>query len=178
MDKKIEKKRGIRAAFTPKALPWWGGAIFTGLVLWLVFRDNSTTLRINAATVTAADVVLGEFNDYIRISGQVQPMVTIQISPLEGGVVKEIIREEGSNVRKGDPILQLSNDNLDLQILNSEAELAEKENILRNTMIQMEQQKLSVKQERLHCRKGEYSAQHNDTDGAAETVRQAGKAAT
>ena len=76
-------------------------------------------------------------------------MITIQISPLEGGVVKEIIREEGSSVRKGDSILQLSNDNLDLQILNSEAELAEKENILRNTMIQMEQQKLSVKQERL-----------------------------
>ena len=149
MDKKIEKKRGIRAAFTSKALPWWGGAIFCGLVLWLIFRDNSSTLRIDADTVTAADVIRGEFNDYIRISGQVQPMVTIQISPLEGGVVQEIIREEGSSVRKGDPILQLSNDNLDLQILNSEAELAEKENILRNTMIQMEQQKLSVKQERL-----------------------------
>ena len=149
MDKKIEKKRGVRAAFTTKALPWWGGAVFIGLVLWLVFRDSSSTLRINADTVTAADVIRGEFNDYIRISGQVQPMVTIQISPLEGGVVKEIIREEGSSVRKGDPILRLSNDNLDLQILNSEAELAEKENILRNTMIQMEQQKLSVKQERL-----------------------------
>ena len=149
MDRKIEKKRGVRAAFTTKALPWWGGAVFTGLVLWLVFRDNSPTLRINADTVTATDVIRGEFNDYIRISGQVQPMVTIQISPLEGGVVKEIIREEGSSVRKGDPILRLSNDNLDLQILNSEAELAEKENILRNTMIQMEQQKLSVKQERL-----------------------------
>ena len=149
MDRKIEKKRGVRAAFTTKALPWWGGAVFIGLVLWLVFRDSSSTLRINADTVTAADVIQGEFNDYIRISGQVQPMVTIQISPLEGGVVKEIIREEGSSVRKGDPILRLSNDNLDLQILNSEAELAEKENILRNTMIQMEQQKLSVKQERL-----------------------------
>lgn len=149
MDRKIEKKRGVRAAFTTKALPWWGGAVFTGLVLWLVFRDNSPTLRINADTVTATDVIRGEFNDYIRISGQVQPMITIQISPLEGGVVKEIIREEGSSVRKGDSILQLSNDNLDLQILNSEAELAEKENILRNTMIQMEQQKLSVKQERL-----------------------------
>lgn len=149
MDRKIEKKRGVRAAFTTKALPWWGGAVFTGLVLWLVFRDNSPTLRINADTVTATDVIRGGFNDYIRISGQVQPMITIQISPLEGGVVKEIIREEGSSVRKGDSILQLSNDNLDLQILNSEAELAEKENILRNTMIQMEQQKLSVKQERL-----------------------------
>ena len=126
MDKKIEKKRGVRAAFTTKALPWWSGAVFIGLVLWLVFRDSSSTLRINADTVTAADVIQGEFNDYIRISGQVQPMVTIQISPLEGGVVKEIIREEGSSVRKGDPILRLSNDNLDLQILNSEAELAEK----------------------------------------------------
>lgn len=149
MDRKIEKKRGIRAAFTARALPWWGGAVFLGLVSWLVFRDNSSTLRVNADSVTAADVIRGEFNDYIRISGQVQPIVTIQISPQEGGIVREIIREEGSSVRKGDPILQLSNDNLDLQILNSEAELAEKENILRNTMIQMEQQKLSVKQERL-----------------------------
>lgn len=42
-----------------------------------------------------------------------------------------------------------SNENLDLQILNSEAELAEKENILRNTLISMEQQKLSLQQERL-----------------------------
>ena len=149
MDRKIEKKRGIRAAFAARALPWWGGAVFLGLVSWLVFRDNSSTLRVNADSVTAADVIRGEFNDYIRISGQVQPIVTIQISPQEGGIVREIIREEGSSVRKGDPILQLSNDNLDLQILNSEAELAEKENILRNTMIQMEQQKLSVKQERL-----------------------------
>ena len=49
-------------------------------------------------------------------------------------------------VKAGDPILVLSNDNLDLSILNSEAELAEKENILRNTQIQMEQQKLDVRQ--------------------------------
>ena len=76
-------------------------------------------------------------------------MTTIQISPLEGGVVEEIIREEGSQVKKGDEILRLSNENLDLQILNSEAELAEKENLLRNTMISMEQEKLSVRQEKL-----------------------------
>ena len=106
-------------------------------------------MRVDGQTLTTGDVTQGEFNDYIRISGQVQPMTTIQISPLEGGVVEEIIREEGSQVKKGDEILRLSNENLDLQILNSEAELAEKENLLRNTMISMEQQKLSVKQERL-----------------------------
>ena len=50
MDRKIEKKRGVRAAFTTKALPWWGGAVFIGLVLWLVFRDSSSTLRISAST--------------------------------------------------------------------------------------------------------------------------------
>ena len=149
MDKRIEPKRGIRAAFTKKALPWWGAGLFVILVLWVVFRDTSSVMRIDRNTVTSGEVIMGEFNDYIRIIGQVQPMTTIQISPLEGGVVQEIICEEGSHVRTGEPILRLSNDNLDLQILNSEAELAEKENILRNTMIQMEQQKLSVKQERL-----------------------------
>lgn len=149
MDRRIEKKKGIRVAFSRKALPYWGGGLLLIFILWLVFRDNSSTLRVDGDTITTGDVTAGEFNDYIRISGQVQPMTTIQISPLEGGVVEEIIIEEGSHVKKGDEILRLSNENLDLQILNSEAELAEKENILRNTMISMEQQKLSVKQERL-----------------------------
>lgn len=149
MDRKIEQKKGWRAAFTRKALPYWGGALLLVFILWLVFRDNSSTLRVEKDTITTGEVTKGEFNDYIRISGQVQPMTTIQISPLEGGVVEKIIIEEGNSVKKGDEILKLSNENLDLQILNSEAELAEKENILRNTMISMEQQKLNVKQERL-----------------------------
>ena len=149
MDKIIEKKKGWRAAFTKKALPYWGGALVLALVLWLVFRDNSATLRVNADSLTFSQVSQGEFNDYIRVSGQVQPMTTIQISPQEGGIVQEIVTEEGSRVQAGDVIVRLSNDNLDLQILNSEAELAEKENILRNTLISMEQQKLSLKQDKL-----------------------------
>ncbi len=149
MDRIIEKKKGFARAFTKKALPYWGAGVFVILVIWLVFKDHSSTLRVNGDTLVMADVQRSQFNDYIRVSGQVQPMTTVQISPLEGGVVQEIIREEGSTVRKGDEILRLTNENLDLQILNSEAELAEKENILRNTMISMEQQKLSVRQERL-----------------------------
>ena len=112
-------------------------------------RDDATTLRVNAGTLSISEVLSGEFNDYIRVSGQVQPMTTIQISPQEGGIVQEILIEEGSKVKVGDEILRMSNDNLDLQILNSEAELAEKENLLRNTMISMEQQRLSVQQEKL-----------------------------
>ena len=149
MDRKIEKKKGIALAFTKKALPYWGAALLLVFILWLIFRDDSKKLRIDADNISIATVTSGEFNDYIRISGQVAPMTTIQISPLEGGVVQQIVTEEGSRVKAGDVIVILSNENLDMQILTSEADLAEKENILRNTMIQMEQQKLSVEQEKL-----------------------------
>ena len=146
MDKIIEKKTGWRVAFTKKALPWWLGALLMVFVVYLIVRPNNKTLRVDKDTVTISNVVMGEFNDYIRISGRVQPMTTIQLSPQEGGIVEKILIEEGSPVKAGDAILILNNDNLDLQILNSEAELAEKENILRNTQIQMEQQKLDVRQ--------------------------------
>jgi len=146
MDKIIEKKTGWRMAFTKKALPWWLGALLLVFVIYLIARPNNKTLRVDKDTVTISSAVKGEFNDYIRISGRVQPMTTIQLSPQEGGIVEKILIEEGSPVKAGDAILILNNDNLDLQILNSEAELAEKENILRNTQIQMEQQKLDVRQ--------------------------------
>lgn len=149
MDKIIEKKKGLALAFSRKALPYWAGVLAAALVLYLIFRDNAKTLRVDPQTLTLAQATRGEFNDYIRVSGRVQPSTTVQLSPQEGGVVDRILIEEGSEVRAGDIILYLSNDNLDLQILNSEAELAEKENILRNTMIQMEQQKLSVRQEQM-----------------------------
>lgn len=149
MDKVIEKKKGIAQVFTIKALPYWFGVVVVGFISFLFVRGNRSSLRVNRDTLTIATVIEGEFNDYIRLNGQVQPMTTIQISPLEGGVVQEIIVEEGAHVRAGERLLVLSNDNLDLQILNSEAELAEKENILRNTLISMEQQKLSLRQEQL-----------------------------
>ncbi len=146
MDKIIEKKTGWRVAFTRKALPWWLGVLLLVFVIYLIARPNNKTLRVDKDTVTISTAVKGEFNDYIRIGGRVQPMTTIQLSPQEGGIVEKILIEEGSPVKAGDAILILNNDNLDLQILNSEAELAEKENILRNTQIQMEQQKLDVRQ--------------------------------
>ena len=144
MARPIEKKKGIALAFTSKALPYWFGAFMAAFILWLIFRDDASTLRVNEETLTVSDVTAGEFNDYIRLSGQVQPMTTVQLSPRESGIVEEIVIEEGSAVKAGDVIVRLSNDDLDLQILNSEANLAEKENTLRNTMIQMEQQKMNL----------------------------------
>ena len=112
MDKIIEKKTGWRVAFTKKALPWWLGALLAAFIIYLIARPNNKTLRVDKDTITVSTAVKGEFNDYIRISGRVQPMTTIQLSPQEGGIVEQILIE----------------------------------NILRNTQIQMAQQKLDVRQ--------------------------------
>ena len=149
MDKIIEKKKGIAAAFTAKAIKYWIAAAFVIFVIVLALTTSGSSLRVDGSTLITGTAKTGEFNDYIRISGQVQPMTTVQISPTEGGTVQQIVAEEGSRVNAGDVIVILSNESLDMQILNSEAELAEKENILRNTLISMEQEKLSVRQEKL-----------------------------
>jgi HlyD family secretion protein len=144
MDRVLEKKKGIALVFSRKALPYWFGGFMAIFILWLILRDDASTLRVNGDTITVSEVKAGEFNDYIRISGQVHPMTTIQVSPRESGIVEEIVIEEGTSVHAGDVIIRLSNDDLDLEILNSEANLAEKENALRNTMIQMEQEKMQL----------------------------------
>lgn len=149
MDKKIEPKKGMALLLSKKALPYWSALLVVAFVLYLILRDNVSTLRIDNEALSISEVVSGDFNDYIRVNGQVQPMTTVQISSLETGVVKEIYMEEGAKVKTGDKILLLANENLDMQILNSEADLAEKENLLRNTMISMEQQRLSVNQDML-----------------------------
>ena len=145
MDIRIEKKKGLRALFTKRGIPYLAGALFLLFVVWLLVRDNSSTLRVDARTISVGTVARGEFNDYIRVTGQVQPITTVQLSPLEAGIVERLVVEEGTTVRKGDVLVELSNTSLTLEILNSEAELAEKQNILRNTLISMEQEKLDLR---------------------------------
>jgi len=94
-------------------------------------------------------VTRGEFNDYIRINGQVEPINTIQLSAIEGGMVEQKVVEEGSQVHQGEVIVRLKNPMLNLNILDSEAQLAEKQNFLRNTQVSMEQERLSLKKEKL-----------------------------
>ena len=144
-----EKKTGLKALFQKKNLPYAFAGLMVVFIAWLIFRDNSSTLRVNSATVVTALVERGEFNDYVRLTGTVQPITTVQLSPLESGVVERIVHEEGTKVKRGDVILEMSNNSLSMQILQSEADLAEKQNILRNTLISMEQERLSLRQEKL-----------------------------
>lgn len=149
MDIKLEKKTGWRAVLSKKSLPYLFGVLLAVLVVWLLMKENASTLRVNTATLMVSSVEEGEFNDYVSLSGTVQPITTMQLSPLESGVVERIVAEEGTAVKAGDVILEMTNKQLSMQILQSEADLAEKQNILRNTLISMEQERLSLRQEML-----------------------------
>ena len=143
MDRPIEKK-----SFTRRYAGYIAAAVVTvALLAWLIFGSTASTMTIDSNEITISDVTRGEFDDYVRLNGQVVPIQVVQISPEEGGIVREKVVEEGTRVRKGDVILRLSNSSLDLQILNAEAELAEKQNLLRNTQITMQQDQLNNRTE-------------------------------
>lgn len=146
MDRKIEQTGGIKR----KHIPWIAGGVFViAVASWLIFGDHSSSLKVDKRTVSVETAQQGLFNDYVRVNGVVQPISTVQLTPLESGIVEEKIVEEGASVKKGDIILRLSNTALNIEILNSEANLAEKENMLRNTRVQMEQEKLNLRRENL-----------------------------
>ena len=130
MDRVIEKTKTQRLM---KYWPYMGVAcLILAVGCWLVFGNHASTLKVNRDELTVSEVRQAEFKDYVRTNGQVLPIQVVQISPEEGGIVMEKVAEEGAHVKKGDVIVRLSNSNLDLQILNAEAELAEKQNLLRN----------------------------------------------
>ena len=144
MDIKLEKKKGIQKKHIPYIIV---GTIFLGLLSMIAFSSGNKKLKVNNETLNISTVDKGEFNEYIRITGLVQPKTTILLSPLERGVVTEFFVEEGEMVKKGDEIFRLVNSQLNLDILKTQADLAEQENFLRNTRVTMEQEKLNLQQE-------------------------------
>jgi HlyD family secretion protein len=149
MDKPIEKKKGIRG----KHIAWIAGAIaFVVLMYMAFFAERTSTFRVEKDKLIIETVSENVFNDYITVPGTVEPISTIFLDAQEGGRVEEILIEEGSMVKEGDIILKLSNPDLYLNILDSEAQLAEKENFLRNTQIAMEQDRLQIKRELLNLK--------------------------
>lgn len=140
MDRVIEQKKGLKL----KHLWWAGGAILALLLVYqLLFASHNSVYRAERDKLTISAVENGQFNDYITIVGQVEPITTIYLDAEEGGRVQERLIEEGSMVKQGDVILKLENRQLYQTILTSETDLAEKENYLRQTRINFETELIS-----------------------------------
>ena len=144
MDKAIPKKKGLQKKHFGYIVI---GLAIIVLVYMAFFADRTSTYKVEKDKLKIETVTEDQFNDYITVPGTVEPITTVKLDADEGGRVEEKLIEEGSMVKKGDIILRLSNPDLFLNILNSESLLAEKENFLRTTQIEMEQEKLQIKRE-------------------------------
>ena len=146
MDKKIDKK----------GLPWQkillylvigGGAIY---FLSTIYKDAGTSrLNVETERLLIDTVSNGIFQEFIPVTGVVQPIKTVFIDAVEGGRVEEKFVEDGAFVEKGQRILQLSNPDLQLNYINQEANIVSQINQIRTLSIQMEQQSLNLREQAL-----------------------------
>ncbi len=146
MDREIKKKNPRLRKALLIAVP---ALLLAGVVVWAVSRATSTVYRADSAGLLYGDVVESEFNDFIRLSGKVETGTIVQVSALETGIVESKLVEEGAYVNAGDIIITLRNPNLQQQILDSESQLAERQNMLRDTEIAMEKERLQLRQDLL-----------------------------
>jgi HlyD family secretion protein len=127
--------------------------LLLGVALISAGSFTSKRVRVDAAKITVGTVSRGMFKEFIPVTGTVQPIHTVFLDALEGGTVKHRFVEDGTHVRAGDPILELSNPQLHMDAINREAQLLDQQNNLRNTRLAMDQQSIRLRDELLELDK-------------------------
>lgn len=158
MDIQIQKKKGLQKRHIPYIA---GGVLLVVFILWLIFGNRRGTMRVDKEAITIVEVQKGRFDDYVKLDGKVLPISVVRLTPEEGGIVKEKVVEEGTQVKKGDVIIRLSNSSLELSILEAQNSLVEKQSIVRNQALTVEQNilrdKLSLKDADIKMRRAQRS---------------------
>lgn len=144
MDRKIEKK-----TWTPRRLAIGvGGAVLAvSFIYAFVLMDVRSTLNVDKERLTISTVREDAFQEFIQVTGTVQPIQTIYLDAIEGGVVQDIYLESGTMVEKGDTILTLANSSLQLNVMNREAQLYDQINNVRNSRLNLEQNTLRLREQ-------------------------------
>ena len=142
MDRAIQKKRWTPRNITLLAV----GVLFTGFVVYaVVLGDTRTTLNVERDKITISTVEKGIFQEFIPVTGTVQPIRTIYLDAVEGGRVEKVFVEAGAMLHEGDPIVLLKNSTMVLDAVNREAQMLDQMNNLQNSRVAMEQTRLTLK---------------------------------
>ncbi len=140
MDRKIE-------------LPQWrkrlpliagaAGAVVVGALAIFMFAGSAArTVKIEGTTVTMAEAVNGAFEDFVPIRGRVTPLKTVYLDAMEGGRVEKLYVEDGAEVKAGDVLVDLSNTQLQLEVLARETDVAQQTNNARTLELSLTQSRL------------------------------------
>ena len=124
------------------------GVVFLALIGYGIFElQGPSRFRVESDRITQAAVQQDVFQEYISVMGRVEPQRTVYLDVAEGGRVEEIYVEEGASLEAGDPIVRLSNNDLQLDLLNREAQFYETMNYLRQARLAMDQNTLNLRQQ-------------------------------
>ena len=140
MDRKI-----ARSQKSPKVIISVVAAFVAAIIYFWATFDSSTSFTLDGQRIRIAEVSTGVYEDYIPLRATVEPERTVYLDAIEGGRVEAVLVEEGAVVSVGDPIVELSNTSLQLDVIAREAEVSEQLNNLRNTQLAIEQNRLSLK---------------------------------
>lgn len=140
MDRHIERK---------SRKPFLIGGVAVAVVVLLVVVslsfDTSTSFTLDGQRIRTSKVSTGVYEDFIPLRAAVDPERTVYLDAIEGGRVEAILVEEGAFVEEGQPLIELSNTSLQLDVIAREAEVSEQLNNLRNTQLAIEQNRLKLK---------------------------------
>ncbi|MFI5136812.1 MAG: efflux RND transporter periplasmic adaptor subunit [Sphingobacteriales bacterium] len=117
MDRIIEKK-----TWNTKRLLTIGGIAALVLLIGFVIytAGGKSKLDVDTERLTISEIKRGPFQEFIPINGAVMPLTTIYLDAADGGRVEEKYVEDGAILKKGDPILRLSNTDLELNLATQE----------------------------------------------------------
>ena len=120
MDIPLEKKRFT----TSKILMIVGAMSIVALILFVILSTTGNAkLNVQKERISIVTATQGVFQENIPVNGVVMPITTIYLDALEGGRVEEKFVEDGAIMKKGEPILRLSNTDLELSLVNQETQV-------------------------------------------------------
>lgn len=117
MDRVIAKK-----GFGKKKIMLTAGIVGLAALIFgsWYFTSGKSRLNVNTDRITISEIRQGPFQEFIPVNGVILPMTTIYLDALEGGRVEEKFVEDGAIMKKDQPILRLSNTDLELSLVNQE----------------------------------------------------------
>lgn len=144
MDKKIEPKSKRLKTFLKLAII---GMVFFVLSFLVYSASEPKSIKVHQSHLELGLVTLKPFQESIPIQAIVEPLNSVVVTAMEGGIIETIFKEDGAEVLKGDTLLQLANSALMLDFMNRETQIIEQINNLRNTRLALEENKRILAQQ-------------------------------
>ena len=116
-----------------------GGLLVLIATVWLLARSHAQVYRVPIDRLTFGEVTQGPFEDFIAVRSTAAPFTTHYLTADQGGTVKQVLAEDGTTVKAGQPLIILANAALQLQVASREADTASQINSLENTKLQLEE---------------------------------------